>query len=823
MTSPDTPTNSPNKLITETSPYLLQHAYNPVDWMPWGEEAFELARERGVPIFLSIGYSTCYWCHVMERESFEDAATAAVLNEQYVAVKVDREQRPDVDDLYMAAVQILTRGGGWPMSVWLTPPGARGEEDAGLKPFYAGTYFPPEPAYNRPSFTQVLEGITRAWREDRGQVLGQADQLALAVREHFNESVDAEGVRIDEREIGLSVETLLRIFDSANGGFGGAPKFPQPHYARFLLATVDEIEQDDAKDKAEHAIRHTLDKMACGGIHDHLGGGFHRYSVDEKWIVPHFEKMLYDNGLLLSAYADAFVRWRDPMDARVLGRTRAWIEREMTADLGGGTTGPFYAALDAEVDRREGLNYLWTQEEIDALIVADEIEQDDATFVSRVLGVQAGVNFQDPHHPDEPGRTVLCMPNRPDKLAAMLGIETDAFLQRLDEASDALLRVRDRRKQPHRDEKILASWNGLAIAGLADSAASIGDKRALELALCAADWVIEHMRGDHGLFARSAVIEEDGAVRVADAPLMLEDQANMVQGLLSLDRAARLLNQERPELRETAVSVVRKVMERFVEEQGSGIVYDVAPDQDLRFARTRATYDGATPSAVGSYLNVLVELFEITRDRSWLDHAVDVLRGVSGALKGSPISMLESVRALFRLLQHDGSLPDKLGSIEARGGSAAAEDSPVTILSAPGKVEAGADGSVRVPIRIEIDEGYHINAADVGEVGEAMGLMRLRADVRADDVVWEAALEMPVAEEYSGGAFSEDGGEKPVVNVYSGIVEGVLVLDGSRLGVEAEGGRPFVTVTYQACSDTACFEPMTVSLDIAFAPGEVEG
>lgn len=809
--------HKPNSLIRETSPYLLQHAYNPVAWYPWGESAFSAARERNVPIFLSIGYSTCYWCHVMERESFESDAAAAVLNRHFVAIKVDREQRPDIDDLYMAAVQILTRSGGWPMSVWLTPPGARSSTDPGLKPFYAGTYFPPAPAFNRPSFTQVLEGISRAWTEERPQVLDQADQLALAVREHFNETTEPDtGTRLDEREVGISVETLLRTYDATNGGFGGAPKFPQPHYTRFLLATVDEIEQDDAKDKAELAIRHTLDKMACGGIHDHIGGGFHRYAVDELWIVPHFEKMLYDNGLLLSSYADAFLRWRDPLDARVLMRTRAWIEREMTATIDG-KSGPFFAALDAEVDHREGLNYLWTQEEIDALIVDDKVSQDDAVLLSRVLGIQTGPNFQDPHHPNDPERTVLNMADRPDRLAGMLGIDQEIFLKRLDSASDALLKVRDTRKQPHRDEKVLTSWNGLAIAGLADSAAAIRDTRALDLALNAADWCLTHMRDDSGLFVRSAVIDESGGARIAPSPLMLEDQANMLQGLLSLDRAARLLNADRPDLRQTALSIAHAVQSTFAEQDMPAVLYDVAPSQDERFARTRSTYDGATPSAIGSYLHVMIELFEITQDRAWLDHAVDVLRSVSEALKASPVSMLESVRALFRLLQHDGSLPEKLGPV----GQEQAESSPVQIMSAPARITPNDDGTIRVPIRIEIDEGFHINAAtqpDDSDSDLPVSVIPLRARMHAGSTDTGITLELPDPELYTGSAFNEDDQQR-TIHVYSGIIEGALVLDRDAI-LGTNDDESFVTMTYQACTDSACYEPMTVSLDIAFTTSE---
>ncbi|HVZ94640.1 MAG TPA: DUF255 domain-containing protein, partial [Phycisphaerales bacterium] len=397
---------TPNLLSRETSPYLLQHAHNPVPWMPWGPAAFDEARRRDVPIFLSIGYSTCYWCHVMERESFEDEAIGRALGEHFVCIKVDREERPDVDDIYMTAVQLMTRRGGWPMSVWLTPPGAKDTNDTGLEPFYAGTYFPAEPRHGMPSLPQLVEGISEAWKSNRAQVLEQASSIADAIREQLAHRADP--APIGEKQIAQAVSQLLRLYEPNHGGFGRAPKFPQPVFLEFLLDARRAITDPAALASIDRAVRHTLDAMALGGLLDQLGGGFHRYSTDEKWLVPHFEKMLYDNAQLASIYARAYAIGKDEFDARILRRTLDYVLREMTDP----ETGAFFSAQDAEVDGREGLNYLWTREELAAALGGEE-----AAFASWVYGLDGGPNFRDPHHHDEPARNVLFLRARPEVLS----------------------------------------------------------------------------------------------------------------------------------------------------------------------------------------------------------------------------------------------------------------------------------------------------------------------------------------------------------------------------------------------------------------------
>jgi uncharacterized protein len=388
-----------NRLASQSSPYLLQHAHNPVDWWPWGPEAIEHARRTDRPIFLSIGYSTCYWCHVMERESFTHAPTAEFINTHFVPVKLDREERPDVDELYMAATVIMTGHGGWPMSVFIDP--------GSLRPFYCGTYFPLEARPGMPAFGAILSAMSQAWRTQRDGVVAQAAQVAEAVAEHLGG--DAEPQRLSQSHVADAVGALLRMFDRAQGGFGPAPKFPQPAFMEFLLDVRTRAGDDATGDAIDLAVRTTLDRIALGGLHDHLAGGFHRYCVDAAWSVPHFEKMLYDQAQLLTVFADAARLHADAWYRGVALRTAAFLRDEMTNDQGG-----LISAIDAEVDGREGASYVWSREEVRAA-AGDE----DAEFALRALGLDGSANFRDPHHPDD---HTYDAPSRPSTSASMAEI-----------------------------------------------------------------------------------------------------------------------------------------------------------------------------------------------------------------------------------------------------------------------------------------------------------------------------------------------------------------------------------------------------------------
>ncbi|MBB5232768.1 thioredoxin domain-containing protein [Deinococcus budaensis] len=495
-----------NRLAQETSPYLLQHADNPVDWWPWGEEAFAEARRRDVPVLLSIGYSTCHWCHVMAHESFEDAATAEFMNAHFVSVKVDREERPDVDGVYMTATQLMTGQGGWPMTVFLTPGG---------EPFYAGTYFPPEDRYGMPGFPRLLASVAHTWQEGRDKIEGNAQALAGHVREASRPRPSAGELPEDFLE--RAVANLRRVYDADLGGFGGAPKFPAPTTLDFLLTRAD------GRDMALHTLR----QMGRGGIYDQLGGGFHRYSVDAQWLVPHFEKMLYDNAQLTRTLLRAYQHTGDEDFARLARETLSYLEREMLAPEGG-----FYSAQDADTQGVEGLTFTWTPEEIRAVLNEGGLGGGpDAELALRVYGVTPEGNFEDPHRPDAGRRSILHVLTPPAGLARDLGESVEALTARLDTARARLLAARQTRPQPGTDDKVLTSWNGLALAAFADAGRILGEAHYLDVARRNASFVRERMRLPDGTLRHTY---KDGVARVEG---LLEDHALYALGLVALYQA----------------------------------------------------------------------------------------------------------------------------------------------------------------------------------------------------------------------------------------------------------------------------------------------
>ena len=611
-----------NRLASSASPYLLQHARNPVDWWPWGPEAIAEARRRGVPLFVSIGYSTCYWCHVMERESFEQEAVAAALGGTAVAVKVDREQRPDVDELMMTACQVFTQltegraSGGWPLNAFLDP-------DT-LEPFFCGTYFPPEPAHGRPSFTELVGAVGRAWEADRAGLRAQAARIADVVRRQM--AVGGAPATGGAREL-ASGETaadvasaLMRLADPVNGGFGGAPKFPTPPYPRFLL--------EAGGAGAEQAVRRTLDRMAIGGLFDQACGGFHRYSVDSGWTVPHFEKMLYDNGLLLSLYADAHRRWGDPFHAEVARRTGRWAVLEMTGD-----GGRFLSALDAEVDAREGLNYVWTPDQArDALREAGGDAELEA-FAFRLFGLDGPPNFRDPHHPDDPATHVLRMADRPDALCAAWGMERDAFDRARFRVLAALEAARGLRAGPAVDDKTIAAWSGLMAEGFADAGETLGEPGFVEVAERGAAFVLTRMRGADGRLLRTW---RDGR---GDADAFLEDHACMANACLALGRVTG-----DPGWRAQARGLMDAAEAAFLD-PATGAWFETRAGADDLFVRVRSTDDGAMPSGTSSALRASVALAEADGDPARLDRAERALESIAASLREQPVAASGSVLA----------------------------------------------------------------------------------------------------------------------------------------------------------------------------------
>src|SRR3984957_11365024 len=498
-----------NRLIHETSPYLLQHAHNPVDWYAWGPEAFEAARSQNKPIFLSVGYSTCYWCHVMERQSFENPAIAAEMNRRFINIKVDREERPDVDQLYMNAVQALTGHGGWPMSVFLMPD---------LKPFYGGTYYPPADMHGRIGFPRLLEAVDDAWKNRRPEVERSAAQLVDALNRMAEPARPKTAITIDSTLLAEILDRSTADYDSNYGGFGSAPKFPRQTLLKLLL---------DHDPSRLDQVLYTLDAMNAGGIHDHLGGAFHRYSTDEKWLVPHFEIMLYDNAMLASLYANAFARTKEPRYAAVARGILDFILHEMTS-----ADGAFYTAIDAEVDAQEGLSYLWTSQEI------SQVLGDDADLFCRAYGVDLGPNFADPHHGD----------GAMDKNILFLHESIDADLDRqLAPLRQKLYEHRRQRKQPLLDTKILTSWNALMISAMAEAGRVLDEPKYSAAAMKAADYLLRVHRSGDGKLHR---VSRDGRAK-GDA--FLDDYAFLAQALLDCGR------------RDEAKGVADQMCEKFLD------------------------------------------------------------------------------------------------------------------------------------------------------------------------------------------------------------------------------------------------------------------
>jgi uncharacterized protein len=565
-----------NRLADETSPYLLQHAHNPVDWYPWGPEAFARAQREDKPILLSVGYSACHWCHVMERESFEDADIARLMNEHFVSVKVDREERPDVDQIYMQAVQALSGHGGWPMTVFLTPEGA---------PFYGGTYYPPVPRHGIPAFPQLLHAISDAWRTRRGEVLRSSTELASELNR--TEKLRSSAQLLSEDVLFSAFSGISAQSDEGQGGLGGAPKFPQPMIWEFMLRFWKRTGRPAAAD----AVRTTLTRMARGGIYDQLGGGFHRYSVDARWLVPHFEKMLYDNGQLASLYLGAWLAFGEAEYRRVTEETLDYILREMT-DPGGG----FYSSQDADSEGEEGKFFVWTPEEIKAVLGPDAAE------ALRYWGVDQGPNFE--------GKSILWVPGEPDPA-------------RVESARRRLWQARERRVHPGRDDKVLAAWNGLACRALAQAG------RALERA----DYVAAARRNVE--FVLGAMRENGRLLRTwkagrAKLKGYLEDHAMMAAALLDVYEATfeRRWLDEAQELGET--------MLRLFWDEGVEGFYDTGSDHEALIVRPRNLFDNAVPSGSAVAIETLLRLKVFAGEARYETKALAALRSMADLMARHP-------------------------------------------------------------------------------------------------------------------------------------------------------------------------------------------
>jgi uncharacterized protein len=586
----------PNRLAGETSPYLLQHAHNPVDWYPWGPEALERAKREDKPIFLSIGYAACHWCHVMERESFEDVATAADLNRDFVAVKVDREERPDLDQVYMGAVQALTGQGGWPMSVFLTPEG---------KPFYGGTYFPPRPAHGMPAFRDVLAGVARAWREERLEVVAAGQRLVDALARH--QGVDAGGEKPTPVLLDAATAAIEAQFDARNGGWGSAPKFPQPMTIEYLLRRA--VATGDPRPLA--VARRSLDAMADGGIRDQLGGGFHRYATDAIWLVPHFEQMLYDNAQLARVYVHAWQLSGDPRYREVAEGTLDYLARELRRD-----DGVFAASQDADTEGVEGKTFTWSAAEI------REVLGDEAAAFLEAYGVTDAGNWE--------GTNVLSrvVPPTGDP-------EAEA---RLAAGRSALLARRAERAQPARDDKALAAWNGLAIAAFAEASGAFADSIYSMRALTAADRILAGLRRPDGRLGRSW---KDGR---STGEGVLEDYANLADGLLAVYEDTW---DERWFV--AARELADAILDHFSDPAGG--FFDTADDHEALVTRPKDVQDNAVPSGGSMAASVLLRLAALTGDDRYQTAAEAAIATVTPYLARYPTGFANWLSAAHLLVE----------------------------------------------------------------------------------------------------------------------------------------------------------------------------
>ncbi|MDZ4818586.1 MAG: thioredoxin domain-containing protein [Planctomycetota bacterium] len=652
-----------NRLQHETSPYLLQHQNNPVDWYPWGPEALGRARDENKPIFLSIGYSACHWCHVMEHESFENEQIASLMNQHFINIKVDREERPDLDAIYMQAVQLMTQRGGWPMSVFLTPD---------LQPFYGGTYYPPTARMGMPGFDQILLGVADFWQNKRDQVVAQAAELTGHLRASVTPA--AGEIELSDQLLHAAGTELQRNFDARHGGFGGAPKFPHPMDLRLLarLSKRAMSVRGSQRDTLLQILTHTLDKMGAGGIYDQLGGGFHRYSVDERWLVPHFEKMLYDNALLINAYLDGYLVTGNAEYARIVRETIGYVLRDMNDPAGG-----FYSTEDADSEGHEGKVYVWTPAEIEQVLGADRA----ATFCY-VYDVSEEGNFEETN--------ILNLPKTLQQCAAIRKLDIETLKQQLAEDRCKLFGEREKRVRPGRDDKVLVAWNGLMIDALAQAATVLDEPRYLQAATAAADFILTQMRRTDGRLLHTW----RGDVAKLDA--YLDDYSCLINGLVSLYEASfneRFIS--------AATELADQMLAHFSDLDGGGFFF-TADDHEELIARQKDMQDSATPSGNSMAATALLRLGKLTGRTEYLTAAEGAIRAAATLMQRYPSAAGQMLLALDMYL----GPTFELVLLADRS-----EKSTQTILAElhrrfiPNKVVALRDGTQVIPASGIRDEG----------------------------------------------------------------------------------------------------------------------
>ncbi|MYD26268.1 MAG: DUF255 domain-containing protein [Gemmatimonadetes bacterium] len=773
-----------NRLSGETSLYLRAHARNPVDWHPWDAEAIERARGEGKPIFLSVGYATCYWCHFMEREVFSDLDIAAVMNAHFVNIKVDREERPDIDEIYMTATQLITGGGGWPNSVFLTPD---------LEPFFAGTYFPPEDLPGRPGFPRVLNLLRDAWENRRDDLVEQAGRVAEAIRSFQRDQVASDGTaEPDDATLAVARSHLKTRYDAVNGGFGPAPKFPASLRIELALSAYERTGDRSLLAMATH----TLDVMMRGGLYDHVGGGFHRYATDSAWRIPHFEKMLYNQADLARVYLLAFVMTGDTAYRAAAEDVLAFVQREMQS-----VDGAFHASVDSETDAVEGRYYLWSEAEITETLGADA-----DVFLGRYgLTPMPGVEIDS----DVPaGSGVLYVREEADSTGPFAGLEA---------MREVLRSARSKRKRPVVDPKVIAAWNGQMIDAFAYAGLVTGDGRYIETAARAADFMLDRLWDDElGLYR----IYSDGAVR---RRAFQEDYACLIGGLLSLYEASadsRWLV--------AAETLTNRMNERFWDPDTGG--YYFGESEEYQLLRTRNAFDGARASGNGVAARVLLSLARHTGDTRYRTRASRLFSAYAASMKEVPGRFTSMILALQAYLHGEwdgvrtgdgaGGPNAAVGGAREVGGPNAVVDGAETGFGGNAKVEAylnavpgPRDGEFDATVSIRIEDGWHI----IGDRTDVQGLVPTALTFNADLPIRTAAVSYPPADTLRFG-FSD-----VPVEVYQGEirltarieVDSRLLAEGGSL---AEDGRLYATLYYQACNDAVCLAPEEKALSAPLDP-----
>ena len=743
LKNPDGSWKWTNRLVDETSPYLLLHAHNPVDWYPWSDEAIALAKKENKIIFLSVGYSTCYWCHVMERKVFSNPEIAAVMNKNFINIKIDREERPDLDEIYMTATQLLVQRGGWPNSVFLTPD---------LKPFYAGTYFPPTDMPGRPGFPTILDAVHEAWVTRATEVIESANQISNTIEMATSRGFTALNARALDRSLTTSALDYLRTaYSHAYGGFGTAPRFPSPANLEFLLSAYQrESGGQTAPTKDESLLKmitHTLDMMAYGGIYDQIGGGFHRYAVDAKWLIPHFEKMLYDNAQLAKVYLQAYQLTQEPRYRRVAEETFSYIFREMTAPEGG-----FYSALDAETDAEEGKYYVWTADEIQKILGNPK----DTSRFNEIYGVDKGPNFE--------GKNVLYVPE---------GSEVEGSVKDLATAQEKLLTARTEREYPLLDTKIIVNWNGLMIDALAYGYQVLGEERYLAAASKAAQFILETLKKPDGELWHTytaGVVKQDA---------YLDDYAFLVRGLLGL-YAATGENQ----WLDTARTLTDKMIQLFWDDKNGGFYYTKADAKHL-IVRTKKPYDSAIPSG-----NAVAVQNLLAFGTDYRDYAEKTLRTFAESMAQSPSSFM------FMHFALNGYLTS-----EADEGS-----SEPSIVTAIAKVTKRDDAVFNVELQLKIAAGWHINANPAGQ--DNLIPTTVTVDANAPIEIVDIAYPKGRTTRFE---FSND-----PLNIYEKSLTIPLRLKQKPNVQRKKNAPIILKLTYQPCNDTECLFPETLDISLRF-------